>query len=182
VDFDTPNARNASGRGGRTAAFKFYEIPDNLSVTANGAKITLLKVTAGRNVRVQVRCQGRGCPIQRRSRTAGRIRALERYLAAGTRITIRVRRPGYIGKYARIVIRGGGPPSRRDACLLPGNSRPVVCPLARRVGAWRDNGELLCGLLSCAHLHFGAIEVMSQSRRSPSAFAWHEYSSGSGAG
>jgi hypothetical protein len=30
VDFDTPNARNASGRGGRTAAFKFYEIPDNL--------------------------------------------------------------------------------------------------------------------------------------------------------
>jgi hypothetical protein len=32
VDFDTPNARNASGRGGRTAAFKFYEIPDNLAV------------------------------------------------------------------------------------------------------------------------------------------------------
>ncbi len=30
VDFDTPNAPNASGRGGRTAAFKFYEIPDNL--------------------------------------------------------------------------------------------------------------------------------------------------------
>jgi len=30
VDFDTPNARNASGRGGRTAAFNFYEIPDNL--------------------------------------------------------------------------------------------------------------------------------------------------------
>jgi hypothetical protein len=33
VDFDTPNARNASGRGGRTAAFKFYEIPDNLPRT-----------------------------------------------------------------------------------------------------------------------------------------------------
>jgi hypothetical protein len=100
------------------------------SVAAQGAWITLLKVTAGRNVRVQVRCQGRGCPIRRRSRTAGRIRALERYLAAGTRVTIRVRRPGFIGKYARIVIRGGRPPSRRDACLLPGNSRPVACPLA----------------------------------------------------
>jgi hypothetical protein len=36
VDFDTPNARNASGRGGRTAAFKFYEIPDNLAVQAAG--------------------------------------------------------------------------------------------------------------------------------------------------
>jgi len=31
VDFDTPDARNTSGRGGRTAAFKFYEIPDNLA-------------------------------------------------------------------------------------------------------------------------------------------------------
>jgi hypothetical protein len=30
VDFDTPNARNASGRGRRTATFKYYEIPDNL--------------------------------------------------------------------------------------------------------------------------------------------------------
>src|SRR3954447_9116565 len=30
TSFDTPNARNASGRGGRTAAFNFYEIPDNL--------------------------------------------------------------------------------------------------------------------------------------------------------
>ena len=97
------------------------------SVAARGARITLLKVTAGRNVRVQVRCQGRGCPIRRRSRKAGRIRSLERYLPAGTRITIRVRRPGYIGKYARIVIRRGGPPFRRDACLLPGNSRPIDC-------------------------------------------------------
>jgi hypothetical protein len=45
VDFDTPNARNASGRGGRTAAFKFYEIPDNLlpstSTTRSGKAVAV---------------------------------------------------------------------------------------------------------------------------------------------
>jgi hypothetical protein len=38
VDFDTPNARNASGRGGRAAAFKFYEIPDNLLIRVSPAR------------------------------------------------------------------------------------------------------------------------------------------------
>jgi hypothetical protein len=32
--FDTPNAPNRSGRGGRTATSKFYEISDNLRVLA----------------------------------------------------------------------------------------------------------------------------------------------------
>jgi hypothetical protein len=97
------------------------------SVAARGAFISLLRVTASRNVTVRVRCDGSSCPIRRRSRTPGRIRALERYLSAGTRITVRVRRRGYIGKYVRIIIRAGGPPSRRDACVVPGSSRPVSC-------------------------------------------------------
>ena len=41
---------------------------------------------------------------RRSSRSPGRIRAFERFLLAGTRITIRVIRPGYIGKYVRIRI------------------------------------------------------------------------------
>jgi hypothetical protein len=46
VDFDTPNARNTSGRGGRTAAFKFYEIPDNLARNhAKGRAEVLSKAT-----------------------------------------------------------------------------------------------------------------------------------------
>jgi hypothetical protein len=100
------------------------------SVAARGAFISMLRVTASRNVTVHVRCDGSSCPIRRRSRTPGRIRALERYLSAGTRITVRVRRRGYIGKYVRIIIRAGGPPSRRDACVVPGSSRPVSCPPA----------------------------------------------------
>jgi hypothetical protein len=100
-------------------------------VAARGARVTLLKVTAPSRVTVLLRCEGRGCPIaRRRSRRPGRIRALERFLPAGTRITIRVIRPGYIGKYVRINIRAGGPPSRRDACLMPGSTRAVTCPPA----------------------------------------------------
>jgi hypothetical protein len=97
------------------------------SVAARGALISMLKVTAARNVNVYVRCEGSRCPIRRRARTPGRIRALERYLSAGTRITIRVRRSGYVGKYVRIVIRAGKAPYRRDACVIPGSSRPVSC-------------------------------------------------------
>jgi hypothetical protein len=100
-------------------------------VAARGARVTLLKVAAPSRVRVLLRCEGRGCPVvRRRARPPGRIRALERFLPAGTRITIRVIRPGYIGKYVRIRIRAGRPPSRRDACLMPGSTRAVTCPPA----------------------------------------------------
>ena len=100
-------------------------------VAARGARVTLLKVAAPAGVTVLLRCEGRGCPIaRRRSRGPGRIRALERFLPAGTRITIRVVRRGSIGKYTRIRIRAGAPPSRRDACLMPGSIRAVACPPA----------------------------------------------------
>lgn len=98
-------------------------------LVAGGARVTMLKVSAPRGAMVLVRCEGRGCPaVRRRTRAPVRIRALERFLAAGTRITIRVRRPGYVGKYVRIRIRAGVPPARRDACLMPGSGRPASCP------------------------------------------------------
>jgi hypothetical protein len=111
------------------APFPVVRIRGRLAV--GGARVTMLKVTAPQRATVQVRCDGSGCPsIRPRSRPPGRIRALERFLVAGTRITIRVRRPGYIGKYVRIKIRAGRPPSRHDACLMPGSARPAECPLA----------------------------------------------------
>ena len=55
---------------------------------------------------------------------------LERFLRAGTRVTIRVSEPGAIGKYVRFVIRDGSAPKRRDACLAPGGTEPVSCPRA----------------------------------------------------
>jgi hypothetical protein len=98
------------------------------SVAARGADVTLLRVSAPRRARVSVRCAGRGCPLRRQTRRAGRLRAFERFLPAGVRITIRVRRRGYVGKYTRLRIRGGRAPARRDACVISLRRRPVRCP------------------------------------------------------
>jgi hypothetical protein len=97
-------------------------------VAARGARISLLRVSAPRRATVKIRCVGDGCPINRRTRHAGRIRAFERFLPAGLRITVRVTRPGRVGKYVRLVIRARKPPSRHDACLLPGSNRAANCP------------------------------------------------------
>jgi hypothetical protein len=93
-----------------------------------GAHVTLLRVTAPRGSMVRVRCAGAGCPLRRRSVGPGRIRALERFLAAGVRITIRIWKPDRIGKHVRIVIRNGRVPARHDACILPGEDKPGSCP------------------------------------------------------
>jgi hypothetical protein len=95
-----------------------------------GARITLLRVRAPRGSTVVVRCRRSGCPLRRRSVRVGRIRRLERFLRAGIRITIRVSKPGLIGKFVRVVIRDGTVPKRRDACLMPGDAAPVDCPPA----------------------------------------------------
>lgn len=97
-------------------------------VAARGARVNLLRVTAPRGATVRVRCVGNRCPLTRRTRRAGRIRALERFLPAGLRITVRVTSPGHIGKYVRLIIRAGRPPARRDACVMPGRTRAVSCP------------------------------------------------------
>jgi len=99
-------------------------------VAARGARINLLRVTAPRDATVRVHCAGDRCPLKRRTRHSGRIRALERFLPAGLRITVRVQSPGHVGKYVRLVIRAGKPPARRDACALPGRMRAVRCPPA----------------------------------------------------
>jgi hypothetical protein len=93
----------------------------------HGSRIVLWRVKAPRGAKIEVRCRGPGCPLRRRSFRPGRIRPLERYLRAGVAITIRVTRPGFIGKYTRVVIRSRKPPRRRDACLFPGDRRPRPC-------------------------------------------------------
>jgi len=97
-------------------------------IAPRGARVSLLQVRGPFGATVSVRCEGRGCPRGRWSRGLGRIETLERFLRAGIRITIRVVRPGTIGKYVRFVIREGKAPYRRDACLLPGAEVPVKCP------------------------------------------------------
>jgi hypothetical protein len=97
------------------------------SSVTGGAYIELFRVAAPRNAQVLVNCRGKGCPARRLLRHPGRIRPLERFLPVGVGITIRVTRPGYIGKYVRLVIRSHAAPERRDACLMPGRTRPTRC-------------------------------------------------------
>ena len=101
-------------------------------LTAKGARVTLLRVTAPRGTRTVLRCRGRDCPVRRlvsRSRVH-RMRRLERELRAGTRLTFTITKPGYIGKRTVIVIRRGAAPWRRDRCLRPGASKAVRCEAA----------------------------------------------------
>jgi PKD domain len=98
-----------------------------------GASVRALVVTAPRGAVVTARCRGTGCPLRpSRRRSQGRpvhIRALERRLAARTRLEILVRQRGLVGKYTRFRIRAGGrSPLRADRCLLPGRRTPVDCP------------------------------------------------------
>jgi hypothetical protein len=100
------------------------------TLVGGGARISLLRVRAPSAATVDVRCSGPGCRLRRRSFGSGRVTVLERFLRAGARITIRVFKPGSVGKYVRLVIRDGTAPQRRDACLLPGSAKPAECPQA----------------------------------------------------
>jgi hypothetical protein len=96
-------------------------------VRSHGSRIVLFSVKAPRGAKIDVRCKGPRCPLRHRTFRPGRIKPLERYLPAGMAITIRVTRPGFIGKYTHVVIRSRKRPRRQDACVLPGDTRPRPC-------------------------------------------------------
>lgn len=87
-----------------------------------------------RGARVAVTCRGRGCPRGRGYRGrlsrsgALRLRRFQRIYGPGAVIEIRITRAGAIGKFTRLRVRARSVPSRRDACLMPGSSRPRRCP------------------------------------------------------
>jgi hypothetical protein len=98
-------------------------------LTRTGARVTLLSVRAPGDAWVDVDCTGKDCPA-RHYRSAGgehRLRKFERTLRAGTRLEVRVTKPGYIGKFTEFVIRRHAEPKRSDRCLAPGATRPVAC-------------------------------------------------------
>ena len=101
-------------------------------VTGNGARIETLSVRAPAGAQVVARCSGPRCPGARKTKLSGRkpvrFRSLERFLPAGTKLVILVRRSDQIGKYTRFQIRRGRVPKRNDGCLLPGTSAGVRCP------------------------------------------------------
>jgi hypothetical protein len=105
-------------------------------VLAHGIVVTRLTVLAPSGVLVRAVCLGarRGCPrrtVFARSRSAAvpvRLRRMERRLRAGAVLQIYVTAPGRIGKYTRFRVRNGGPPMRRDLCMVPAAPTPSACP------------------------------------------------------
>ncbi|MGH8574170.1 MAG: hypothetical protein ACREX8_16575, partial [Gammaproteobacteria bacterium] len=83
---------------------------------------------------VTVTCRGRGCPRGGRfrgklNRSGGlRLKRFQRIYGPGAIIEIRVTKRGAIGKFTRLKVRARSIPGRKDACLMPGSSKPARCP------------------------------------------------------
>jgi hypothetical protein len=56
-----------------------------------------------------------------------RLKGLERFLPAGTRIEVYIWKDGEVGKYTRLFMRRNVAPKRVDKCLFPGRKRPGRC-------------------------------------------------------
>jgi len=103
----------------------------NGTILSAGTRVKILSVRAPRGALVRVGCRGKGCPVkQRRKRIkkgSVRFRNFERFLRAGVRLEIYIRKPGVIGRYKQYTIRAGTGPRAVDRCLKPGKKRPVRC-------------------------------------------------------
>ena len=84
-------------------------------------KLSRVEVRALRGSSVDIRCKGRKCPFKRSRRvmitSKLRLGQLERGLRGPMTLTLRIARPGQLGKYLRYQIRRNKPPKRFDACI-----------------------------------------------------------------
>ena len=99
---------------------------------ATRVRVDLLTVKTVKGATVKVRCSGKGCPrktaISMPARqSVVRVRWLERRMHTGTRLYVAITRPGYIGRYVRILLRPKKRPLRRASCLYPNEPKPREC-------------------------------------------------------
>jgi hypothetical protein len=130
-----PGARSFSQPGPTPAGPAFMRPFPRVRIkgfyTSKGARLQLVTIKGPKGTRIRLACRGESCAFRRRTvqgRARVRLRSLERFHPAGTRIVIRVSGAGEIGKYTRITIRAARPPARRDRCLLGESARAVRCP------------------------------------------------------
>jgi hypothetical protein len=116
---------------GRRVMKPFPRVRMRGRLTFTGARITLFSVRAPKKARITVRCRG-DCPRSRwsnrkRKHRLTRVRAFQRSVVAGTRITVTVTRRGFIGMRTVFVIRRGQVPLRVDRCINRRGKR-TRCP------------------------------------------------------
>jgi hypothetical protein len=82
---------------------------------------------------VEVACRGRGCPFKLvRLRPAAHRTKVDlthlfkgRHLAVGTTVTVRIVKPGWVGRVYTLTARQGKRPVGANSCLPPGSTRPA---------------------------------------------------------
>jgi hypothetical protein len=98
-----------------------------------GTRTTLTRVTVRtpRGTRVRIRCSGKGCSFKRKALAAKliNVRGLRRTYRPKATIEIRVTKAGKVGKYTKLRTRRGKAPVRSDRCLMPGKTKPSLCPV-----------------------------------------------------
>jgi hypothetical protein len=86
-----------------------------------------------RGATVRVACTGHGCGRRHRTlrgRAAkGDLGLAGKTLAAGAVVEVSVTKGSTVGLYVRLRMRRHGRPARAERCLVPGSSRPRVCPV-----------------------------------------------------
>ncbi|MGH2894598.1 MAG: Ig-like domain-containing protein, partial [Solirubrobacteraceae bacterium] len=119
----TPTVR---GSLGATLGWRVFYHPHYTELT----ELEAFAVHKGTSILIQ--CFGKSCPFAKRhlTKAAGRINLLSRFrhrrLRAGTRITVRLMRRHWVGKYYLLIIRPGRRPFTRTSCLAPGAVKPGV--------------------------------------------------------
>jgi hypothetical protein len=107
------------------------------SIRHSGVRIRVLAVKAGAGARITVSCRGHRCPLKSTSALAPpasrasrwtTFRRLERFLADGVVLEVRVWAKEKIGSYTRYAIRHHRLPARVDSCLDPAGTTPIACP------------------------------------------------------
>ncbi len=103
----------------------------NGSLSGAFTRVKLLRVHAPKGTTVLVMCKGKGCPKKVSKRGKGRalrFKAFERRFRAGTKLIVRITRPGFIGRQSTWTMRSGKRPKRVNRCLVPGAKKATKCP------------------------------------------------------
>lgn len=119
----------------------------SFNYTPSFTKVLALVVNGlPQNTTVSVTCHGRGCPVAKRLATTARTKRCQtptkngkcsgpktvnltpafqnRLLRSGTRISVKISRPGWIGKSYTFTARAARRPGIQIGCLAPGTMRP----------------------------------------------------------
>jgi PKD repeat protein len=99
------------------------------SILSTGMRVKHLTIRAPRGALVAVVCRGKGCGAKQRRKRVKRstvsFKTYQRFLRAGVKLEISVRKPKTIGDFTRYTIRAGKFPVRTDRCIPAGKQKPA---------------------------------------------------------